>query len=263
MNIQKTEAIVLNSRNFRQTSLIVNFYTRDFGKLSGLLKGARQDTTKFNSNLDVFSLNEIIFYKKTKSSLHLVSQCDSKRDFRSIKNNLERLRRAFNLVELLDILTVQEDKNERIFDLAVACLQQLESSHNPDRISMAFKIKLLDFCGFKPHLDSCVSCNNKIIAQAKFSLKFGGLLCERCLSKDLKSRIVYRGTVASILYIEKNEFDKVLCLGMNQAIKKELNQILDAFLEFHLDKRLSNSINLSNAQLHELDRLVKTTAPAV
>ena len=118
------------------------------------------------------------------------------------------------------------------------CLEQLENNFNFDKILIIFKIKLLDFCGFKPHLDSCVSCNSKIIAQAKFSLKLGGLLCERCLSKDIISRSVFRGTVATILHIEKNDFDNVLRLGLNQAIKKELNQVLNAFLEFHLDKKL-------------------------
>jgi len=236
MPIHKTEAIVLNTQNFRQTSLIANFYTRDFGKLSGILKGIRQDPSKFNSNLDVFSLNEIIFYKKTNSSLHLVTSCDLKRDFRLIKNDLERLRKAFSLVELLSALTVQEDRNVEVFDLSLACLEQLESNSNLNKILIIYKIKLLDFCGFRPHLDSCVSCNNKIIAQARFSLKFGGLLCEHCLNRDIKARRVFRGTVASILYIEKNGFDNVLRLGMNQAIMRELNQVLDAFLEFHLGK---------------------------
>lgn len=236
MAINKTEAIILGTQNFRQTSLIANFYTRDFGKLSGLLKGVKEDPGKFNSNLDTLSLNEIVFYRKTKSTLHLVSQCDLKRDFRLIKGNLERIKRAFSLVELIDILTVQEDKNDRIFDLALACLEQLENNYDLDKILIIFKIKVLDFCGFKPHLDSCVCCNNKIIAQARFSLKLGGLLCERCLSKDIKSRNVFRGTVASILHIEKNDFDSVLRLGINQAIKKELNQVLDAFLEFHLPR---------------------------
>jgi DNA repair protein RecO (recombination protein O) len=239
MSIHKTEAIVLNTQNFRQTSLIANFYTRDFGKFSGLLKGMREDTAKFNSNLDVFSLNEIIFYKKINSSLHLISQCDLKKDFRLIKTDLERIRKAFSLVELVNILTVQEDKNERIFDLILACLEQLEKNSHSDKILIIFKIKLLDFCGFKPHLNSCVSCNNKIIAQARFSLKLGGLLCERCQGKDIKSRTVFRGTVASILYIEKNNFDDVLRLGMNQAIRRELNRVLDEFLEFHLDKKPS------------------------
>ena len=66
MAILKTEAIVLDTQDFRSSSLIANFYTRDFGKLSGLLKGVKQEPGKFNSNLDRLSLNEIVFYKKTK-----------------------------------------------------------------------------------------------------------------------------------------------------------------------------------------------------
>ena len=234
--IHKTEAIVLKTQNFRQTSLLVNFYSRDFGKLSGLLKGVRQNPEKFNSSVDTFSFNEIIFYQSTKSSLHLVSQCDLKKDFRAIKNNLDKMKKAFSLLELVNLLTVAEDKNVQIFELMLSCLEEINNNFDIDKILIIFKIKLLDYCGFKPHIDSCVACGDKIISQARFSFKLGGLLCDRCASKDIKSRNVFRGSVASILYIEKNDFGSVLRLGMNHEIKKELNQILDAFLEFHLGK---------------------------
>ena len=74
MPIHKTEAVVLRKRDFRETSLIVEFYTREFGKMSGILKGIRSEPQKFASTLEPFSLNEIIFYSKRSSSLHLVSQ---------------------------------------------------------------------------------------------------------------------------------------------------------------------------------------------
>lgn len=238
MPIHKTEAIVLRTQNYRQTSLIANFYTRDYGRLSGLLKGIRQDPAKFNSNLDAFSINEIIFYKSNNSSLHLVSQCDLKTDFRLIKADLEKIKKAMALVDLLNALGVEEDKNEKIFDLALCCLKELESSSSPDKLLIIFKIKALDYCGFKPHLDSCVLCNGKMIALARLSLKYGGLLCEYCWQRDIKARNVFRGTVASILYIEKNDFDKVLRLGLNRQIMKELIQVLDAFLEYHLEKKI-------------------------
>ena len=64
MSIQKTEAIVLNKHDFRETSIIANFYTRDFGKLSGIMKGIKEQPGKFASTLEPFSHNDIIFYKK-------------------------------------------------------------------------------------------------------------------------------------------------------------------------------------------------------
>jgi len=37
MPIHKTEAIVLRRFDFRETSLIADFYTRDFGKIKGIV----------------------------------------------------------------------------------------------------------------------------------------------------------------------------------------------------------------------------------
>lgn len=61
-----------------------------------------------------------------------------------------------------------------------------------------------------------------------------------CQAKDYKSRPIFRGTVASVLHIEKNDFKNNLNLGMNPQIKRELDMILNAFLNFHLGKELKS-----------------------
>ena len=240
MPIHKTEAIILNKWDFRETSLIINFYTRDFGKLSGLLKGVRGEPLKFASTLELFSHNEVVFYKKQATSLHLVSQCDIRNNFDPIRQNIGKIGSGSIMMELLDAVMPQEDKNEIIFDLALSCLKELEVNYNPDKISTIFKIKLLSLSGFKPHLDSCVLCQEKILGHSKFSLNLGGLLCGRCETEDLKARSIFRGTVASIVHIEKNDLKNNLNLGMNPQIKKELDIILNSFLNFHLGKELKS-----------------------
>ena len=246
MSIHKTEAIVLNRRDFRETSMIVNFYSRDFGKLSGILKGIKEEPTKFASTLELFSLNDIIFYKKRNSSLHLISQCDIKNNFDMIRKNIYKIGLASMMMELIDTIMPAEDKNEEIFDLALSSLKELEVSYNSDKIMTIFKIKILALSGFKPHFDSCVLCGDRILGQSKFSLSLGGLLCSRCQQKDMSSRTVFRGTVASVLNIEKNDFKNNLNLGMNPQIKRELNMILNAFLNFHLEKELKSQKVLNN-----------------
>lgn len=240
MSIHKTEAIVLSRRDFRETSLIVNFYTRDFGKLSGILKGIRDEPAKFASNLEPFSLNEIIFYQKRNSSLHLISQCDMKNNFNAVRENVSRIGLASILMELIQAVMPLEDKNEDVFALALDSLKELETSNNPDKIMTIFKIKILALSGFKPHFDSCVCCDAKVLGQAKFSLALGGLVCGSCQSRDASARSIFRGTIASILHIEKNDFRNNLNLGMNPQIKKELNLILNAFLRFHLERELKS-----------------------
>lgn len=240
MSILKTEALVINKHDFRETSIITNLYTRDFGKISGILKGIREDPEKFASTLENFSLNEIIFYKKREPGVHLVSQCDIKDNFSGIRQNIMKAGCANIMMELINSLMMPEEKNEDVFNLAASCLKEIEMGNNAEKITSIFKIKMLDFSGFKPHLDSCVNCKDKIFGQSKFSLMLGGLLCEKCFSKDTSSRPIYRGTVATIMHIEKNELKNSLNLGMNPQIKKELELILNAFLNFHLEKELKS-----------------------
>jgi len=240
MSIHKTEALVLKRDNFRETSLIAHFYTREFGKVSGVLKGIREEPRKFASTLEPFSYNEIVFYRRRNSSLHIVSQCDIRHNFDAIRRDMVKVGAATVMMELLYLVMAQEDKNEDTFELALESLRELELASNPDKIATSFKIKMLALSGFKPNFDCCVNCGMKITGSSKFSLMLGGLLCQSCYPKDLRARPIFRGTVASILHIEKNDFRSNLNLGMNPQIKRELDSILNAFLSFHLEKELKS-----------------------
>jgi len=251
MSIHRAEAIVLNKRDFRETSIIADFYTRDFGRLSGILKGIRSEPLRFASTLEPFSYNEIIFYKKRNSQLHLVTQCDVRDNFDAVRRDMVKVGTSSLMMEMLAALMQPEDKNEDIFNLTLECLAELKNTFKPEKVLTIFRIKLLAFSGFKPHFDSCVSCGEKILSQSKFSLILGGLLCTRCCRKDAASRSIFRGTVASILHIERNDFRSNLNLGLNPQIKKELDVILNAFLNFHLEKDFK-----SQRVLNKLDNFI-------
>jgi len=240
MSIDRARGILLSKRDLRETSIIADFYTKEFGKISGVLKGIRTEPEKFASNLELFSLNEIIFYRKTNSSLHLVSQADKLDNFTRIRQSIDRTSAAGFMAELINSIMQPEDENEEIFNLALASLKELETSSNPEKIAAIFKIKILSLSGFKPHFNSCVCCLEKIMGQSRFSLSLGGLLCPRCMPKDPASRSIFRGTIATVLHIEKNSFSGSLNLGMNPQIKKELDLILNSFLNFHLGHELKS-----------------------
>jgi DNA repair protein RecO (recombination protein O) len=240
MAIITTEALVLRRWDLRETSLLVNFYTSQMGKITGELKGIRADQRKFASMVDLFSLNDIVFYQKRNSSVHLVSQCDCKESFTGIRANLKLIGIASLLCELLDAVSAAEDANPEIFRLALDVLGELPRSSFPEKIISIFKIKVISLSGFKPHLDSCVSCGSSSGGQFRFSTSLGGLLCERCRIKDIKSRQIFRGTIATIQHIEKNDFRNSLKLGMNPQIKRELDFVLNSFMEFHFGKRMKS-----------------------
>jgi DNA repair protein RecO (recombination protein O) len=240
MSIHKTEAIVLRKRDFRETSLIAEFYSKDYGKFSGVLKGIRAKPGKFGSTVEPFSHTEVVFYRSRSHDLHLVGQCDTRDNFDAVRSDMIKSIIGGYMMDMLNALMMTEDKNEQIFSFSLECLRELSRAPNPHKIETIYKIKMLSLSGFKPHFDSCVSCSSRISRSARFSVSRGGLLCGRCCLKDASARLLFQGTIASILYLQRSDMRSCLHLGINPQIKRELDMALNSFLEYHLGKRLKS-----------------------
>ncbi|MBN3038852.1 MAG: DNA repair protein RecO [Candidatus Omnitrophica bacterium] len=237
MGIQKSEAIVLKTHNFRETSLIVNFFTKDFGKIHGLIKGIRNEPQRYGGLPLNFSRNHIVFYEKPQRELNLVTQCDTEDGFTAIRQDLQKTNYALYFIELLDTVTQNFDKNVHLFELTVKALYSLAQDYDCWQIARVFEIKLLNLSGFKPRLDACVHCQKTDIEGGEFSSTLGGIICPNCISKDKDSKKVLPGTIASLEYVEKSSWEKSLNLKLSKKIGQELEEILYSFLEMHLDKR--------------------------
>ncbi len=239
--IIKTEGIVLKHFDFRETSRIVTFFTKDHGKMKGILKGIRKDHRKFGSQADKFSVNDIVYYQYRNSDLHLVSQCDLKSFFFKIRKDLKKTLAASYILELVDYIMPPEEKNEDVYRLMNDYLTSLELALDISKLVHIFQIKILLFSGFRPYLDSCLECGQKIKEKARFNLHKGGLMCDRCHMPQHESTLISHGAIASILHIEKSSWEYCLRLTFTDAIKKELKYILNNFLVFHLERHVKSA----------------------
>lgn len=242
--ILKTEGIVLKAFDFRETSRIATFFTRDYGKVKGVLKGIRKDPRKFGSHLDRFSVNEIMYYPSRSSELHLVSQCDLKQYFFSIRRDYQKNVAANYMLELAEIIMPVEEPNAKVYHLMLDYLNGLETTKDIGKLVHIFQIKILLFSGFRPHIDSCVKCAKKVSGRARFSMKSGGLICPRCLTPGTNLTSISNGTIASILHIEQSSWPGCLRLGLTKTVKTELKYLLNNFLVYHLEKRIRSAAYL-------------------
>jgi len=238
--IHTTEAIVLRTWPLRQTSQISTFYTREFGKISGLVKGIKSYSSGYGSRLEAFSHNRILFYERSKSGLHLVTQCDLIDRFNEIREDLLKTSYASFFLELVDGFTEVNDKNEKLFSLLLFALKAIGQGSDLEKSAIIFGVRALKISGFKPHLDWCLRCSCEISRAARFSSRQGGLLCLRCGAEDKFSLPVSKGAISSIIYIENSEFTSIFSsrFRLSQKIEQELKKILKNFIEFHLGKAL-------------------------
>ena len=242
--ILKTEGIVLKTFDFRETSRIATFFTKDHGKVKGVLKGIRKDPRKFGSHLDKFSVNDIVYYQYRRSDLHLISQCDLKQYFFALRGDYRRNMAAQYALELIDVIMPAEEPCRKIYQLMLDYLGALETARDIDKLVHVFQVKILLLSGFRPHLDACVKCGEKVEGKAYFSLRSGGLVCAQCPSAETVLTPISKGTIASVLHIEGAPWEKSLRLGLTPTVKRELRYILNKFLVYHLERKIKTAAYL-------------------
>ena len=239
--IQSTEGIVLKTFDLRETSRIAVFYTKDRGKVKGVLKGIRADSRKFGSSIDKFSVNGLVYYEYSRSDLHLISQCDLKQFYFMIRQDYKRNVAANYMLELVDTVMPLEHPNKKVYRLMLDYLASLETVEDIDKLVHIFQIKILLLSGFRPHIDACVKCRKKVDGKVRFSLRAGGLICAQCPTTETNFSVISRGTIASMLHIEQSDWSKSLRLGLTNTARKELKYILNNFLIYHLGKRIRSA----------------------
>ncbi len=231
--IKKDLGFVVRRYNFRETSLITTLYTKNYGKIRGIFKGFYTQKKEFSSPLDVFSLNEFVFYPK-RSEIWLISHADLVSDFAFLPKNLAKSKVAALFFNLIDKTMQLWDRNPYIFDLLNDCLKTLEDENNL-KILCIFLVRFLTHAGFKPEFNHCISCNNLLEEEMFFSVSKGGLICKACKGKVSDIRKISKQATQSLLYIQRVDFSLVSRLKIASRPLHEIFYILSEFLSYHFD----------------------------
>jgi len=83
MSSEKATAIVLRSVDFSESSSVVTLFTREFGKIHALAKGARRPKGPFEGALDLLALCRIVFLRKSSGALDLLTEAKLERRLRA------------------------------------------------------------------------------------------------------------------------------------------------------------------------------------
>jgi len=231
--VKKDVGFLLKRYNFRETSLITSIYTEKFGKIRGILKGFYTNKREFASSLDIFTLNEFLFYPK-RSEIWLISHVDMVSDYGYLRSDLAKARVAGQIFNFVDRVTQVWDNNPYIFNLLKNCLDLLENEKEPI-VLYAFLIKFLTLSGFKPELNHCIGCRAVLEEENSFSVSKGGFVCSNCRSRIKDVRILSQQASRSISYIQNSDFPLVNRLQLTPSCQEEISLVLKSFTAYHFE----------------------------
>jgi DNA repair protein RecO (recombination protein O) len=239
---EQTDALVLRIYPWSETSCIASLYTRGFGKLSVLAKGARRPKSPFEAALDLLSICRVVFIPKSGDALDLLTEAKLVRRFRAGAADLLRLYGGYYVAELLDRLTDKGDEQAELFELADATLSALA---NPDlelrAIVLRLELQMLRMVGHLPTWHMCAQCGDEVpeAENATFGLLAGGVLCERCRSGSRHMIQLPAQVRETLEQFSEPEWKTIPLTTYPNANRAVLRNVLKQYLTVLLDRKLN------------------------
>lgn len=148
--------IVLNTRPYRETGLLVNAYTDILGRASFVLKGIR--TARNRAAASVFhplSILDTRTYLQTKRDLYQLKEYHKVYLLENICTNVLKSSVGLFMSELLYKTVREEEENPALFRYITRAILQLDSAGDelPD-LHLYFAVHLCRYLGYAPNLES-------------------------------------------------------------------------------------------------------------
>lgn len=200
MAAEQSTAIVLRTIEFSETSLIVTLLTRDLGRISAIAKGARRPKGPFEGSLDLLAVCRVVVLRKASDNLDILTEAKLHRRFRGGERTLDRLYAGYYVAEMLRLLTENHDPHQDVYDLTIRTLDQIDGIGNVALALLYFDLQILRMLGHSPGTDRCTDCGGPVASATRtaFSLSAGGIVCQKCRSKQQQTLSIRDGVIQTI-----------------------------------------------------------------
>jgi DNA repair protein RecO (recombination protein O) len=181
---ESTAAIVLRARDYSESDRIVTLLTREFGKLSGIAKGAKASRRRFERKLEPFSHVNLFFRRRPHGQLVFITRAepgDSPPPV--IEDDLAKIALGSYMLELADALTSEEAEAADAYQVLARALETLGAGAVTLAMRQAFELNLLRAAGFGLDFARCRICGVAEGAAGTavyFVVARGGIVCARC-----------------------------------------------------------------------------------
>lgn len=231
-----TEAIVLRSRKQGDTSKIVSLYTRDFGLVDVIAKGAREMKSKFGGSLEPFNCVKASFYKKEGRDLYLLSGAETALALRNLQSDLEHIEAATKVVELLLRSQNHEECHPELYALVKQTLTLMsECKDAPSVLPILFSyyLQYIHFAGFAIRL---TGGSSDASAQQYFDIETGEVIALD--SPNMYSEKLHKlspESLAALRHIDRTGISDCGNLRLSPNARHALESLFRSYFSMHVE----------------------------
>lgn len=229
--IIRTEAIVLRSMKYGETSRIVTLFTREQGKIAVLAKGARLTRSRFGSTLQPMSYIQVVYYYKASRGLQILSESAHVETFHDIGRDLEKISTGLRIVELVHALLHESEQNAPVFNLLLQVLYRLDHTRSRvNNIVPYFNLRLATILGFSPNIDrdrvKTLPADGGLL-----SLDTGAVLHGEALPES--GRYASRAALRAFAIFARADLNTVMKMRLSAEEEDEVHELVEGFMRYH------------------------------
>ena len=239
MRITQQRAYVLHHYNYGETSLLLEVFTRSYGRLGLLAKGARRLHLRRRPLLEPFQ--PLLIDWTGKGELPVLSGAEVAGDPVFLQG--PKLYCAFYMNELLIRLLHRHDAHELLFDAYGTALSSLQGQSSSEATLRVFEKRLLQEIGYGLVLENEMTDNSPIdpASMYRYVISRGPVLATMDNPTKLDHAVTIQGSTLLALAKEALDDAKVL---------QETKALMRAALGHHLAGRPLNSRKLFRDTKH-------------
>ncbi len=229
--IIRTEAIVLRTLPYGETSLIASLFTRAKGRLSVLAKGARLPGSRFGGTLQPPACLQVVFYYKPSRELQTLTESSFQQFLPHITQDLEKLALSLRMVELAQALLPPEEPMPDFFNTFWDTLAQLDAAAKRAwNLLPWFLLRLAGALGFAPQVTRA-ELEQLGASGGVLDLQDGRIRIAKGLTIEKPAS---RAALRAFAFLTHTDAATAMRLQLTPALRHELLGLIETYLQHHV-----------------------------
>ncbi|HKL89505.1 MAG TPA: DNA repair protein RecO [Salinibacter sp.] len=256
--IVRSQAVVLRSLDYGETSQIVTLLTGEKGKLGVMAKGARRTKSQFGATLQPMAYTQVVFYYKPTRELQILSESSHVESFHQLRRNLQSITVGLRIVELVDALLEEEDPQPEIFALTVQALRRLNRTDARAANLWPFvQLRMARLLGIAPSIERA---SVEAVEEEGLLSRANGGVYPLDAAPEAPQR-ASRAALRAYAVFARASLDTVMRMELTPPVRREVETLIRDFLRYHVEESYPNRSEEVIAQLKKRPSQAPSSSP--
>lgn len=232
-----TKALVLRGVDYKESDKILTLLTDQLGKVTVSARGCRKKGSPIAAGCQLLCWSEMVLYEYR--GRWAVKEAATERQFRGVREDLEKLSLACYLCEVTEALALEELPSPELLSLTLNSLHALEVMNKPHAlVKAAFELRAMCLAGYEPMVEECSACGEEEPESPRFHLKEGILHCAPCRGAlpDGVSMPLEGQSLAALRHIVWGDPKRLFSFPAEGEGLKRLAELAEAYLHTQLER---------------------------